>query len=451
MVRHAGTFTSGVTRGLLPAAPRVTMGLAVLALGAGALSARAQDRPLTADFPEVYRAGGVNAPDWALFSRPGPVGFDGSGNLYVLDTEAPHVVVIGLDGQPVMVVGRAGEGPGEFDLPSDLVVWRDGHFAVLDAGHNAMHLFGPDGWFQRMVRWSARPGSPLTVFAQAGRVMRPDPNGGGIYAQGAIDAMGDIIGAFDQLAGVEPEPRVGVDERGVERIDLSDAVVSAVPILQGRRAPRRQPVDRITPDDLRNAASLPRRTGGPMFFDPKFHWDILPDGTIAYADSSAYEIRLARTDGPGRNVIRRSIPPETVDAGIRSEMIEWEIDRLERSNAQLNAAADDPELRAAMATWDDALRERVENREFFPEVPVIRAIRATWDGALWVHRRGEEPWDDEGPIDVFGRDRQYLGTFPAGTVEMPFAFGPNGLVAFWELDELEVPTIVVRRLPVEVR
>ena len=451
MFRQAGIFKSGVVAGWFPALPQLVAAVAVLAFAAAARPARAQDRSLAADFTEVYRAGGVGAPDWALFSRPGPVGFDGSGNLYVLDTAAPQVVVIGPDGQPVMVVGRAGEGPGEFDFPSDLVVWREGRFAVLDAGHNAMHLFGADGWFQRMVRWSARPGSPLSLFAQVGRVMRPDPNGSGIYAQGAIDAMGDLIGAFDQLAGAEPEPKVGVDERGVERINLSGDVVVAEPILQGWRAPRRQPVERFTADDLRNNENLAEAASAPMFFDPEFHWDILPGNAIAYSDSSAYVIWIATTDGSVRDVVRRPIQPKAVDEDTRSAMIEWEIGRLERISAQMNAATDDPELRAASSTWDESRRERVENRDFFPEVPVIRAIRGTWDGALWVQRRGEEPWDDQGPIDVFGRDRRYLGTFPASATEMPLAFGPDGLVAFWELDELDVPSIVVKRLPAAVR
>ena len=29
------------------------------------------------------------------------------------------------------------------------------------------------------------------------------------------------------------------------------------------------------------------------FFEPGLHWDVLPDGTIAYSDSSAYAIKLA--------------------------------------------------------------------------------------------------------------------------------------------------------------
>ena len=99
----------------------------------------------------------------------------------------------------------------------------------------------------------------------------------------------------------------------------------------------------------------------------------------------------------------------------------------------------------------DESRREIEDGKFFEEVPVVRGVRATWDGALWIQRRGEEPWDDSGPIDVFGADREYVGTFAAGAPGMPATFGPDGLVAFWEMDELDVPTIVVKRLPEEVR
>ena len=82
----------------------------------------------------------------------------------------------------------------------------------------------------------------------------------------------------------------------------------------------------------------------------------------------------------------------------------------------------------------DDVRERVEEREVYPEVSVIREIRSTWEGGLWIRRPGEEPWDTEGPIDVFGPGRQYVGTFAADATTMPRAFGPDGLVAYWEVE-----------------
>ena len=44
-----------------------------------------------------------------------------------------------------------------------------------------------------------------------------------------------------------------------------------------------------------------------------------------------------------------------------------------------------------------------------------------------------------------------MGTFAAAAPGMPAAFGPDGLVLYWETDELDVPTLVVKRLPEEIR
>ena len=82
----------------------------------------------------------------------------------------------------------------------------------------------------------------------------------------------------------------------------------------------------------------------------------------------------------------------------------------------------------------EAYRNEIENRDFFEEVPVVRGLRASWNGALWVRRRGDEPWDDNGPIDIFRPDREYIGTFAAGLAEIPDAFGPDGLVAYWGIE-----------------
>ena len=87
---------------------------------------------------------------------------------------------------------------------------------------------------------------------------------------------------------------------------------------------------------------------------------------------------------------------------------------------------------------------------FYPELPVIDGLSATWQGRIWVKRRGDELLAD-GPIDVVTGDGDYVGTYAAGATRMPDAFGPDGLAAFIELDELEVATVVVRRLPAEVR
>ena len=91
-------------------------------------------------------------------------------------------------------------------------------------------------------------------------------------------------------------------------------------------------------------------------------------------------------------------------------------------------------------------RRRIEDLQFFYEVPVIRGVGASWDGNIWVQRRGKEP-DSDGPIDVLTVDGRYLGSYPTGFTKIPSAFGPDGLAAFIEENELGVETVVVKRIP----
>ena len=87
---------------------------------------------------------------------------------------------------------------------------------------------------------------------------------------------------------------------------------------------------------------------------------------------------------------------------------------------------------------------------FYHEIPVLQSLFTTWEGRIWVMRQGDELIGD-GPIDVLTANGEYVGTYPTGATEMPDAFGPNGLAAFIELDDFDVASVVVRRLPVEVR
>ena len=419
--------------------------VAVVAGVAGQVAA--QDRPLSTDFEEVYRVGGVNAPEWAFFENSEPTGFDAAGNLYVFDTQAYQVVVIDPQGGLVRTVGRRGEGPGEFNIAGRLWVWRDGRFVVADTGHGAYQLFSPIGELERFVRMGGGPG-PMARLSGMRTTVRPDPGGGALIAQGTASAMGALTGALAELTGEDVEAREpGVDDRGLERLDLTGDVVSATPILQAWRAPRDEAQEEPGSGVPANPAALAAMLGDglPRYFEPPFLWDVLPDGTIAYSDSSTYAIKLAKPGGAVVDVLRRPFSPMPVSDAIRRRMMDLSLQAMEDQRDEASEEAD-PVHRQMM----DAFRKRAEQRGFYHEIAVLVELRATWDGALWIGRIGED-LDDSGPIDVFGPNREYVGTFVEGEPGMPAAFGPDGLVAYWEFDELDVPTIVVKRLPVEVR
>ncbi len=165
-------------------------------------------------------------------------------------------------------------------------------------------------------------------------------------------------------------------------------------------------------------------------FTPDLHWSVLPDGRIAYADSSDYAITILAADGGVVRILKRPLPPERVT------------DRTMRAERSRRRMLPDEEVGTGWNMLD--ARQRLGDLEFFPEIPVIRGLATTWDGRIWVLRRGEEPMSD-GPVDVLAPEGRYLGSYRAGEIKMPAAFGPDRLVAFIEEDELGVQTVVVKR------
>ena len=440
------TVVSAYLRTAVFVATATTATSVVSVASAASAAAQDRDRPLDAGFEEVYRVGGATAPEWAQFSMAGTVAFDGSGNVFMLDVLAEQIVVIGTEGQLVRTIGGPGEGPGEFRSAGDMVVWRDGRIAVADMGHGAYQLFDPAGELERMVSMGAddNPFAGMTTMRMA---IRGTPDGGSLFAQGMPNMLGGFGAAMAEMMGTEIETPDRVDDRGLERLDLSGDVVAAEPVLHAW-SPRSEPAPELSASDLTNVSAMMGSMFGQLtHYEPVLLWDLLPDGTIAYSDSSAYAVRLLGPDGSVRAVLTRPLRPERVTPRIRAATIEQRIE-----DAQANMEAIPEAMQGLMDLMGgDAMREGIENAPFFDEVPLLRAIRATWEGSLWIQRRGEEPWSDSGPIDVFGADGQYVGTFSEGLTEMPNAFGPDGRVAFIELDEFDVPTIVVRTVPAEVR
>ena len=402
----------------------------------------AQDIPLSWDFDEVWRAGGISAPVWAEFTRSGEFAFDGGGKLYVVDPEALHIVKVGPDGSLVATIGREGEGPGEFGWIDGIIVWPDGSFAVNDDLRSGLQLFGADGSFQRVVRWRPMEGR-LEMHLGASWDMRPGPCPGILYAQGPEAGFGLVFGAVAEA-----------DERTIEALDLGGDVVAGEVLLEGWRPPPRPG----------NAAATMRTIDVP-YFEPKLEWDVLPGGAIAHADSSTYNVRIVR-DGVVLNTLTRPIAPRPITRAMESRMRDamllavdgqFGVEVTGRSTDMARGIA--ARRRAAWA----AARETIENAAFHPEIPVIGEIRTTPDGFVWVQRQDPGPegprrvehlgWTAAaaGPIDVFDTDGNYVGTFPAGGLRMPGAFGPDGLVAYWETDDLDILSVVVYRLPENLR
>ncbi len=93
---------------------------------------------------ELWRTGGEGDED-VLFGVIAQITSDDSGNVYVLDAQLNQVVVFSPEGEYVRVIGREGEGPGEFQRPSDLFLTADGNVAVMQRMPGRIVLLTPEG------------------------------------------------------------------------------------------------------------------------------------------------------------------------------------------------------------------------------------------------------------------------------------------------------------------
>lgn len=422
-------------RGWLPAAMTVLL-TALPAFGQERVDLPAEDRRLSADFPEAYRIGSFDGDTWETFGEIAGTAFDGAGNLYVLDRQASRITVVDRDGAFVREIGRAGEGPGEFRMPMAFTVMADGRVVVADLGHRAYQLFAPSGAFERMVSMgdgdvirlgdmAPVPGANAVLSGGSGNVvaMRGGPGGGG-------------------AAAAEPPGRP------IERIDLGGRTAVATTITRAWQAPR----ESAGPERLQGGGmSFSVSMASPRTWEPDLLMGALPDGGVAYADSSTWSVKVLGPSGSVQRVLRRPFRPRPVTPRMQE-------DERARRLAELDAG-EGPRMRmmvqgpgggAAQAVSPDAMNEmmrgRIAQMQFYHELPVLMALRTSWSGKIWAQRRGDAP-TEPGPIDVLTADGRYAGTFPQGATAMPNAFGPDGLAAWVERDDFDVPVVVVRRLP----
>ena len=374
----------------------------------------AEDRSLTPDSEEVYRLGTYSGADWEQFGDIA-VAFDGAGRLYVLDHHVDSIFVVGPEGEYLRALGGPGDGPGEFHSLVEFAVMRDGQVVAADFGYPAYHVFDANGDFVRRVRWE----SHVAVAVATG--LMPDPRGGAVFV-----AVGAPVLASEMVN------RAGTSHttRPIERLDIRGDVVIRDTVATAWLPEGGHPMA-IGMSGLGAVWRAPDgRSRVARAFPPRMLAGVLPDGGVAFSDSLAYAIKIARPGEGVWRILKRPLQPIPVTRGIRAAERERRLRKAEGRPLGV----------------DRATRERIANLEFFDVVSIVRDLRTGWDGQIWVRRHGEEPSDDLGPIDVLTMDGRYLGTHPPGTAAMPDAFGPDGLVAFIERNELDVQTVVVRRL-----
>ena len=349
------------------------------------------DVMMTAVTEDVYTVGTYMGEEWESFSLLVDVAFDGAGNAHILDMREARIVVVAPDGTFVRMVGGSGEGPGELRTPSSLDVDRDGGYVV--GSSSGIDVFAPGGEHVRRVRVHYSTGTPW------------------LNAKGLPDgSLVSTVLRFD----------VERARRGSAQRDSPGRPIEVFPIDGGNPELLYTAWELPKPDvGGSNASSSSsdgtRRLSAGRAFEPQLHFDVISDGRLAVVDSIGYRVK--------------PIAPLAVTEAMRDAHRERYRAREVPSNVGIFRVE----------------RESVDKLTFAEEVPVIANIAVDWEDRIWVERTGEDGIGP-GPTDIVTPEGAYIGTLPADGVRIPSAFGPNGLMAYIETDEVGIQVVRVIRL-----
>ncbi len=425
-----GIHLNDLSKKMRPPHFRVLMLLATtFAMACDGTRPVATDIPLLATTRELYTLGGADVPDWQAFVEISEVHFDGAENVVLVDRRQPRIAVAGPDGEFRHFVSRAGDGPGELRSVVRAVVLRDDRIVVVDAGHGGLLLFDADGEFVDQYGFDDRSRMlPLPGQTTPTRSMM-------------VSATG-----FPTFLGTLPDNRLlarGSDTRTLEIHTLGQQSAvelhrahdpSAGTVREGNGTSVRVGDMQVSlPNSL-----LPRT----LAFAPPLVAGVLSDGRIAVVDSVGYHVKILRADGAVDAVLERSIKPMPVTPGMREAAR-----RRQLTGGGTTVIATGPNLTSseeeALSTL--LMESMAPMMEYASEVPVIDDIAVDSEDRIWVSRTGGDGVS-RGPTDVLTADGDYLGTLAADEFRFPNAFGSNGLMAYMELDELDVATVRVVRL-----
>lgn len=359
--------------------------------------------PLALVTDTLYLAGTPTEPTSHL-GRVASLGFDGYENLHVLDTERYRVATWNNRGEMVRTVGGHGDGPHEFRVPRFAHVLADGTLVVGDIAHRSLQIFSTEGEYLRSV------GLPRAAY-------------------------GPVPGDRAVLAG---NGLIGPDDHWMPRRSESEPI----PLFSFS----------LANDTLES--KLHYEAWGPPFeqrtwgLTPRVHVAGFPDGRVAVSDSVAYRVKIISSSGTIDNVIERPLRPLPV-TGIameaergrqRDRVTERDVIRgLNDITAVVGISVPAVNVRQVVEDYHTTL----DDMRFALEIPVIHSINVDWGDRIWITRT--DATGGPGSIDIVEADGQYVGTVRPDDLGTPDAFGPNGLLAYIQENELGAQSVLVVR------
>ena len=321
------------------------------------------------------------------------------GRVFISEPQFSRVVEFGSDGSFVGILGRAGDGPGEFRFPGWLS-WRGDTLGVLEF-QRGISLFSPDGTFHDRISFQLP--DPFSSFPVRPLFLLDD---------GSVAALAPVSPNAAIASGATRESWLKTSRDGTVLDTL--AVIS----LRGRDYSIRHRGDaRSGPHPL---------AWGSIVAAPPSGTSLVIAGRVPATNALAATYRVLRIGLEGDTTIQadvRYLPARVPQAA-------------KDSIAEAIAESWSRRAEASISTLAAAVREQIDWPEYQPP---ITAVLAGSDGSIWVRREilglTVVRWDilDEGLRHV-----GWVGLPPTLEVALVALDHFYGI----ELDEFDVPTVV---------
>ncbi len=319
-------------------------------------------------------------PDGVMFVGPSDLAVDSGGRVYIVDFSDNNLKLLDAAGKFLKIVGRKGQGPGEFSMPTDIAV-SGGRLAVWDMGNRRLSLFTLNGDFiksEDAAAFTARP-----------------------WKLGALPSDGFVL-ETEKIFFNEPDRP---QECSIDTLS---------PELKTKKAVYRQAV-------LRNKY---RRQGSVTFnviqpFGADVYWDVMLDGRIVIGYSDKYEIAVFNADGTEE--LRFEHPYEPVKVSAEDEKNFFDGMSYTEGGAVKRGAP--PHI--------------VKNTIFPKFKAAFDALLVDSDGNILVHQYPRKKGEGYRYFDAFDARGKFLSRVHVeGDVLFPSALRRSPIVdgAFWAVD-----------------
>jgi hypothetical protein len=383
----------------LYAAPVATTPVATVDAGEALPAERA---PAGSPARRVFSVGAADGDERYLFGQISDIATSAGGDtVYVLDRMERRVKAFDAAGEFLFDFGRGGDGPGEYQAPSNLVTlpWN-GRLAVWDWEQQRLTILTPQGKVVETLRPLREAKQGVVRTGQRLRAYRD----------------GFIIEVRSDPLSVPPARQRGylvrLDTLGQARDTVLDF---AVPTIEAEQR-------------TYGTSGTSYHWSAPPSFTPAPTWDAFPDGSVAFVPGGPYEVYRV---GPDR-AVRRVKRPWTHDAITRRERV---INLRESQERGMYSG------RIPLV-----LLEGINRKLFAATRPALSGALALEDGGLAARRFDvEDDWEGRSRTwDEYAPDAA-----PRGSVRYPEGFEPllarHGRVYGVRRDDLAVDHLEVYR------